>query len=163
MVNTFCFLNIHCIFSTKERVPMLNPELRERLWPFLGRYCQTKRYPGTSYLATIMLSLRDKIHSSAEALLKLTLIGTAPYTRLRRIPKFRLRKPGNKPRGMKRLNGGDRAYLPPAHRWEHRRQRFAHVNLPASDSLPMVIGNSFNCGIESLNDERAAAVGYCNE
>jgi len=25
------------------------------------------RYPGTSYLATIMLSLRDKIHSSAEA------------------------------------------------------------------------------------------------
>src|SRR5271165_6386211 len=34
--NTFCSLNIHCIFSTKERVPMLNPELRERLWPFLG-------------------------------------------------------------------------------------------------------------------------------
>ena len=31
------------------------------------------RYPGTSYLATITLSLRDKIHSSAEALLKLTL------------------------------------------------------------------------------------------
>src|SRR5271166_4133886 len=36
------------------------------------------RYPGTSYLATIMLSLRDKIHSSAEALLKLTLMGCAP-------------------------------------------------------------------------------------
>src|SRR5271165_549704 len=34
------------------------------------------RYPGTSYLATITLSLRDKIHSSAEALLKLTLIRT---------------------------------------------------------------------------------------
>ena len=32
--NTFCSLNIHCIFSTKERVPRLNPELRERLWPF---------------------------------------------------------------------------------------------------------------------------------
>jgi REP element-mobilizing transposase RayT len=29
-------LNIHCIFSTKERAPMLNPELTERLWPFLG-------------------------------------------------------------------------------------------------------------------------------
>ena len=29
-------LNIHCIFSTKGRAPMLNPELRERLWPFLG-------------------------------------------------------------------------------------------------------------------------------
>jgi putative transposase len=36
MANTFCSLNIHCIFSTKERVPMLNPELRERLRPFLG-------------------------------------------------------------------------------------------------------------------------------
>jgi hypothetical protein len=27
MANTFCSLNIHCIFSTKERSPMLNPEL----------------------------------------------------------------------------------------------------------------------------------------
>jgi putative transposase len=36
VANTFCSLNIHCIFSTKERVPMLNPELRERLSPFLG-------------------------------------------------------------------------------------------------------------------------------
>src|SRR5271166_6038211 len=36
MANTFCSLNIHCIFSTKVRVPMLKPELRERLWPFLG-------------------------------------------------------------------------------------------------------------------------------
>src|SRR5271157_2558400 len=42
------------------------------------------RYPGTSYLATIMLSLRDKIHSSAEALLKLTLMGARPYQSQRR-------------------------------------------------------------------------------
>ena len=42
------------------------------------------RYPGTSYLATITLSLRDKIHSSAEALLKLTLMERNPTpTRLR--------------------------------------------------------------------------------
>ncbi len=26
----------HCVFSTKERRPLLSPELRERLWPFLG-------------------------------------------------------------------------------------------------------------------------------
>jgi putative transposase len=26
----------HCIFSTKERRPLIKPELRERLWPFLG-------------------------------------------------------------------------------------------------------------------------------
>jgi REP-associated tyrosine transposase len=36
MANTFSFLNIHCIFSTKERVPVLTPEIRERLWPYLG-------------------------------------------------------------------------------------------------------------------------------
>ena len=36
MANPFCSLNIHGIFSTKELVPMLNPELRERFRPFLG-------------------------------------------------------------------------------------------------------------------------------
>jgi putative transposase len=26
----------HCVFGTKERLPLIPPELRERLWPFLG-------------------------------------------------------------------------------------------------------------------------------
>jgi len=26
----------HCVFSTKERQPFLSPEVRERLWPYLG-------------------------------------------------------------------------------------------------------------------------------
>jgi putative transposase len=26
----------HCVFSTKERRPLITPALRERLWPFLG-------------------------------------------------------------------------------------------------------------------------------
>ena len=26
----------HCVFSTKERRPLIPPDLRERLWPFLG-------------------------------------------------------------------------------------------------------------------------------
>ena len=26
----------HCVFSTKERRHLISPELRERLWPFLG-------------------------------------------------------------------------------------------------------------------------------
>ena len=26
----------HCVFSTKERSPQITPDLRERLWPFLG-------------------------------------------------------------------------------------------------------------------------------
>ena len=27
---------MHCVFSTKERQPLLSPEIRERLWPYLG-------------------------------------------------------------------------------------------------------------------------------
>jgi REP element-mobilizing transposase RayT len=27
----------HCVFSTKERRPLIVPSLRDRLWPFLGR------------------------------------------------------------------------------------------------------------------------------
>ncbi|HUZ07095.1 MAG TPA: transposase [Candidatus Paceibacterota bacterium] len=27
---------VHCVFSTKERRRLITPELRERLWPFLG-------------------------------------------------------------------------------------------------------------------------------
>ena len=26
----------HCVFSTKERRPMITSELQERLWPYLG-------------------------------------------------------------------------------------------------------------------------------
>src|ERR1700719_2142839 len=36
MANTFSCLNIHCVFSTKERVLVLNPDIRERLWPYIG-------------------------------------------------------------------------------------------------------------------------------
>ena len=36
MAHTFSSLSIHCIFSTKERIPILSPEIRERLWPYLG-------------------------------------------------------------------------------------------------------------------------------
>jgi REP element-mobilizing transposase RayT len=36
MGNTFSCLNVHCVFSTKERLPILSPEVRERLWPYLG-------------------------------------------------------------------------------------------------------------------------------
>ena len=28
--------HIHCVFSTKERRPIIAPELSERLWPFMG-------------------------------------------------------------------------------------------------------------------------------
>jgi putative transposase len=36
VANTFSWLNIHYVFSTKERVPVLTPDIRERLWPYMG-------------------------------------------------------------------------------------------------------------------------------
>jgi putative transposase len=36
MANTYTSLNIHYIFSTKNRVPILVGNLRERLWAFMG-------------------------------------------------------------------------------------------------------------------------------
>src|SRR5271165_1282773 len=50
------------------------------------------RYPGTSYLATITLSLRDKIHSSAEALLKLTLMDALPRDPAWHVQKGKIKK-----------------------------------------------------------------------
>ena len=89
MGNTFSCLNVHCVFSTKERVPILNPEIRERLWPYLGGIAKQNGihpkknisgtseadqpslrdgstfilFPGTSCQATFIWSLRDRIHS----------------------------------------------------------------------------------------------------
>ena len=34
--NTFSCLKIHCVFSTKQRVAVLSPDIRERLWPYIG-------------------------------------------------------------------------------------------------------------------------------
>ena len=36
MANTFSCLNIHCVFSTKERRKLITPDLQERLWPYMG-------------------------------------------------------------------------------------------------------------------------------
>jgi REP element-mobilizing transposase RayT len=36
MPHSFNHCLMHCVFSTKGRAKMLTPELRERLWPYLG-------------------------------------------------------------------------------------------------------------------------------
>ena len=35
MANTYTSLYIHCIFSTKHRLPLIIPEIQDRLWPYL--------------------------------------------------------------------------------------------------------------------------------
>ena len=32
----------HCVFSTKERRPLITPDLRDRLWPYLGGIAREK-------------------------------------------------------------------------------------------------------------------------
>lgn len=34
----------HCVFSTKERRPIITPDLRERLWPFLGGIARQNKF-----------------------------------------------------------------------------------------------------------------------
>ena len=36
MADTFSSLNVHCVFSTKNREPLLVDETRDRLWAFMG-------------------------------------------------------------------------------------------------------------------------------
>jgi len=36
MAHSFIHCLMHCVFSTKGRAKMLTPDLRERLWPYLG-------------------------------------------------------------------------------------------------------------------------------
>ena len=43
MGHTYISALIHCVFSTKNREPLLDPEIRERLWPFIGGIARDNR------------------------------------------------------------------------------------------------------------------------
>ena len=58
--------HFHCVFSTKERRPLIPPALRQRLWPFLGgiaRQHQMKAIEigGMPDHVHILLSLRSTL------------------------------------------------------------------------------------------------------
>ena len=40
MGHTYVIQNIHCVFSTQGRVKVLNPGIRERLWPYMKGICR---------------------------------------------------------------------------------------------------------------------------
>jgi len=66
MANTFSFLNFHCVFSTKERVAVLMPEIRGRLWPYLAGIArqngfQVKCVGGVADHVHLLLSLSTTI------------------------------------------------------------------------------------------------------
>lgn len=35
-MHSFISCHVHCVWSTKNRTPFLDPDLRARLWPYLG-------------------------------------------------------------------------------------------------------------------------------
>lgn len=47
----------HCVFSTKERRPLIDPALQERLWPFLGGIARQNRMK-----AIEIGGVRDHVH-----------------------------------------------------------------------------------------------------
>ena len=56
----------HCVFSTKERRPLITPELRDRLWPFLGGIARQNKMKaieigGVEDHVHILLSLPSKM------------------------------------------------------------------------------------------------------
>jgi REP element-mobilizing transposase RayT len=63
---------VHCVFSTKERRPLITPPLCQRLWPFLGGIARQNRMKpleigGTADHVHILLSLPATL-SIAQAL-----------------------------------------------------------------------------------------------
>ena len=57
MAHTFTCTLMHIIFSTKERKPLLTPELRERLFPYMGG--MVREMNGTALLIN---GVEDHVH-----------------------------------------------------------------------------------------------------
>src|SRR5947207_2849108 len=43
MAHSYTSSLYHCVFSTKERVKIITPELQERLWPYMGGIARDNR------------------------------------------------------------------------------------------------------------------------
>jgi len=62
MANTYTWVHIHYVFSTKNRLPVLSKEIRERLWPYMGGIARendmlAKAVGGAEDHAHLLLSL----------------------------------------------------------------------------------------------------------
>jgi putative transposase len=49
---------MHCVFSTKERFPLIKPELESRLWPYIGGIARENRMKAIAIGGTI-----DHVHA----------------------------------------------------------------------------------------------------
>src|SRR5205085_531162 len=58
VAHTYTSLLVHCVFSTKERRPLISPELQPRLWAFMGGIARTNEYKALAIGGT-----RDHAHA----------------------------------------------------------------------------------------------------
>jgi REP element-mobilizing transposase RayT len=49
---------MHCVFSTKERFPLITPELESRLWPYLGGIARENKMK-----AIVIAGTMDHLHA----------------------------------------------------------------------------------------------------
>ena len=59
---------MHCVFSTKERLPFITPELESRLWPYIGGIARENEMKAIAVGGTVdhvhaLLSLPSTIES----------------------------------------------------------------------------------------------------
>jgi putative transposase len=76
LMHSFNSCLMHCVFSTRERRPVLTPAIRERLWPYLGGIARENKMKalaigGVADHAHLLLSLPPALSiSKAMQLLK---------------------------------------------------------------------------------------------
>ncbi|MCI0487154.1 MAG: IS200/IS605 family transposase [Blastocatellia bacterium] len=57
MPHSFTSQLMHCVFSTKERRPLIDPELQQRLWPYMGGIARENKMKALSVGGT-----EDHVH-----------------------------------------------------------------------------------------------------
>jgi REP element-mobilizing transposase RayT len=57
MAHTYTSLLFHCVFSTKDRRPLIDAELQERLWPYLGGIAAENKMR-----ASVVGGVEDHVH-----------------------------------------------------------------------------------------------------
>jgi hypothetical protein len=71
-MHSFTSCLVHCVWSTKNREPYLTPDLRDRLWPYLGgiakqNHMKTLAIGGAADRPRSALSASDNIRCQSDA------------------------------------------------------------------------------------------------
>src|SRR5437899_6768262 len=58
MAHTYASLLVHCVFSTKERQPLIDTEMQSRVWAFMGGIARANKFKALAIGGT-----RDHVHA----------------------------------------------------------------------------------------------------